>query len=300
MFLKLDKKFIDLGHEKLAYVTYGSGKEILVLVHGNFSSSYHFEPIIKLLGDDYTIYAPDVRGFGDSSYNNRFDSLEELADDIIKFIERLHLGNVYLAGWSAGGAIAQVVACERPDLVKKLVLIAPGSPKGYPVFKKGPKNEILLGQIYTSKEELATDPVQVAPMLGILQTQNAAAMRYIWDLAIYSSGNKPDEESSTYFIAESLKQKNLVDLDWALCKFNITHEVGFYGPGTGLIDQLKVPTLILWGNKDLTINKYMLDETVRLFGRHATTQVYDGCGHSPIVDRPQQVVADMKAFLDKK
>ena len=300
MYLPLDKKFVNIGHETLAYVQHGQGKEVVVMLHGNSSSSLHYEPLIRHFDPDYTLYAPDLRGFGDSTYDNRFDSLEELADDVIKFIEKLHLGPVYLVGWSAGGAIAQAVAGERPDLVKKLVLLASGSPKGYPVFKKGAKNEILIGEIYNSKEELATDPVQVVPLLHILETKNATMMSYIWDLTIYNVGKKPDFDAAPHFIQESLKQRCLVDIDWALCKFNISHEPGFYGPGSGLIDRVVAPILVLWGDKDLMINRFMVDEIQRLYKNKVTLITYEDCGHSPIADRPEEVAMNLRNFFKKK
>lgn len=300
MFLTFDKLKVNLGHETLAYVQTGQGKETLVLLHGNVSSSLHFEPLIRALQDRYHIYAPDLRGFGDSSYNNRFDSIEELADDVIKMIEKLNLGPVSLVGWSAGGAVAQVVAGERPDLVKKLILIAPGSPKGYPVFKKGKENEVLVGEIYTSKEELAKDPVQVAPMVQILENKNATFMSYLWDLTIYNAGNKPSKEAATCYVAESLKQRNIIDIDWALCKFNISLEPGFYGMGSGLIEHIQSPILVIWGNQDLTVNRAMIDETMRLFQKRAKLLVYEGCGHSPLADRPLQLARDIVSFLQAK
>lgn len=297
MILKFNKKKVNIGHEELAYVEHGEGSKVLLLIHGNLSSSLHYEPLIKELEKDYKVYAPDLRGFGDSSYNNRFDSIEEIAADIILFIEKLNLKDVNIVGWSAGGAVAQVVAGERPELVEKMVLIATGSPKGFPVFKKDENNNILIGQTYRSKGDLAKDPLQVAPVLNMLMTQNAAMMAYVWDLTIYNIGNKPTTEENAIYINESLKQKSLVDIDWALCKFNITNESGFYGPGTGLINKINAPTLILWGDHDLTVNKYMFDETLRLFNGKAKSIVYENCGHSPIVDRPKQVSEDIKNFI---
>ena len=94
MILKFNKKKVNIGHEELAYVEHGEGSKVLLLIHGNLSSSLHYEPLIKELEKDYKVYAPDLRGFGDSSYNNRFDSIEEIAADIILFIEKLNLKDV--------------------------------------------------------------------------------------------------------------------------------------------------------------------------------------------------------------
>ena len=77
----MEKKYISIGNETIAYLDEGTGP-VVVMVHGNMSSSVHYEPLITRIKDKYRCVALDLRGFGDSSYNNRFDTLEELADDV--------------------------------------------------------------------------------------------------------------------------------------------------------------------------------------------------------------------------
>ena len=52
MFLKIEKKYLELPNgEKIAYVEKGRGDKVVVMVHGNFSSSYHYEPLYKRMSD---------------------------------------------------------------------------------------------------------------------------------------------------------------------------------------------------------------------------------------------------------
>ena len=94
----MEKKYISIGKETIAYLDEGQG-DVVLMVHGNMSSSVHYEPLITRIKDKYRCVALDLRGFGDSSYNERFDTLEELADDVALFIDALGLGSVYLVGW---------------------------------------------------------------------------------------------------------------------------------------------------------------------------------------------------------
>ena len=80
----MEKKFISIGSETLAYLDEGQG-DVVLMVHGNMSSSVHYEPLITRIKGKYRCVAVDLRGFGDSTYNNRFDTLEELADDVNAF-----------------------------------------------------------------------------------------------------------------------------------------------------------------------------------------------------------------------
>lgn len=76
-----DKKFVELGNgEKYAFIETGKGAPLL-LIHGNMSSGVHFSPILPALAEKFHCFAPDLRGFGDSSYNKPFGSLKELAGD---------------------------------------------------------------------------------------------------------------------------------------------------------------------------------------------------------------------------
>ncbi len=70
---------------------------------------------------------PDLIGFGDSAKPTEVDfTLEFHAGVIIRLIEHLGLSGVVLIGNSLGGAVAIQVTLDRPDLVDKLVLMAPG------------------------------------------------------------------------------------------------------------------------------------------------------------------------------
>ena len=77
----MEKKFVNIGAETLAYLDEGQG-EVVLMIHGNMSSSVHYEPLISRISDQSRCVAVDLRGFGDSTYNNRFDTLEELAEKL--------------------------------------------------------------------------------------------------------------------------------------------------------------------------------------------------------------------------
>ena len=291
----MEKKFISIGKEELAYLDVGQGP-VVVMVHGNMSSSVHYEPLISRIKDKYRCIAVDLRGFGDSSYNNRFDTLEELADDVNLFTEALGIDSYYLVGWSNGGGVSLKICAKYPEKVKKFFDIEGASLKGYPLYKK--ENYQSTGKPYANKEEMATDPMQVAPVLSIFEKGDAAMMTAIWDATIYTV-NKPTREQNDLWMSETLKQRNLVDLDWALATLNMSDEYTPYGKGDGTIKNIKCPVALTMAEKDIVVPDYMVLDNYNALGDLATLLPYPNCGHSPMVDCPDKLANDVVEFFTK-
>ena len=289
----MEKKFISIGNETLAYLDEGQGP-VVVMVHGNMSSSVHYEPLISRIKDSYRCIAVDLRGFGDSTYNNRFDTLEELADDVNSFTEALGIDSYYLVGWSNGGGVSLKICAKYPEKVKKFFDIEGAGLKGYPLYKK--ENYQSTGEPYASKEEMASDPMQVAPVLSIFEKGDSAMMTSIWDATIYTV-NKPTREQSEIWMAETMKQRNLVDLDWALATLNMSDEYTPYGPGDGSIKNIKCPVALTMAEKDIVVPDYMVLDNYNALGELATLLPYENCGHSPMVDCPDRVAKDIREFF---
>jgi pimeloyl-ACP methyl ester carboxylesterase len=72
----------------------------------------------------------DNRGVGASSGSTP-DTIEAMAKDAVTFIRALGLEQVDLFGFSMGGMIAQVIAAEEPQLVRKLILAGTGPAGGH-------------------------------------------------------------------------------------------------------------------------------------------------------------------------
>jgi len=289
------KKTINIGKEDIAYIDCGQG-EVVLMIHGNMSSSVHYLPLIDRIKDKYRCVALDLRGFGDSTYNERFDTLEELSDDVYKFTQALGIDSFYLVGWSNGGGVGLRLCAKYPQIVKKFFDIEGAGLKGYPVYKK--ENFKSTGIPYSSKEEMAQDPMQVAPVLDIYAKQNGALMASIWDATIYTV-NKPTAEQSEQWIAETLKQRNLVDLDWALATLNMSNEYTPYGKGDGTIANITCPVALTMGEKDAVVPDYMVLDNYNALGDKATLLPYPNCGHSPMVDCPDKLAQDVVDFFSK-
>ncbi|MGW5745708.1 alpha/beta fold hydrolase [Amycolatopsis sp. NPDC003861] len=99
-----------------------------VYVHGLGGSSTNWTDLAALLSPVAGGTAIDLPGFGYSEPEEGFDfTLQAHADVVVKHVEAVG-APVHLFGNSMGGAIALLVAAQKPELVKTLTLISPAVP----------------------------------------------------------------------------------------------------------------------------------------------------------------------------
>lgn len=118
-----------------ANVLYREGQDdaapAIVFVHGNVSSSLFWQQAILDAPADHSVWAIDLRGFGDSETLpvDATRGVRDFSDDVYSVVEALGLGEVDLVGWSMGGGVVMQYALDHP--VKSLTLQAPVSPYGF-------------------------------------------------------------------------------------------------------------------------------------------------------------------------
>lgn len=93
----------------LSHVREGSGPALL-LVHGIGSSHRSFVPVIEDLAADFTVYAVDLPGFGDSPPLDRKPTMRALADACAEVVA--DAGPFAVVGNSLGGGIALHLALD--------------------------------------------------------------------------------------------------------------------------------------------------------------------------------------------
>lgn len=263
--------------ETIAYREAGKGSKTVILVHGNMSSSVHFQTTMEAIENEYKVYAVDMRGFGDSSYNNELNSLRDFSEDIQLWVEALDLKDFNILGWSTGGGVVLELAADMPERVKKVFLLDSVGIKGYPMFKKDEKGQAILTQLITTKEEIKADPVQVLPILTAYATRNKDLLKMIWNAVIYNTV-QPNEEDYDAYLEAMLKQRNLVDVDYSLVHFNMTSDTNLIGMGSGRMTLVKAPIVILHGKNDYVVPFNQAEEMKQYFGEQAVLIPFEG-GH---------------------
>jgi pimeloyl-ACP methyl ester carboxylesterase len=140
---------------EVAYLEAGSGNTPVVLVHGNTSSSLFFQDFMLLLTatNRYKIYAPDLRGFGDTEALpiDATRGLHDFSDDLYSLTQALGLTSFHLFGWSLGGNVVMQYAVFEFGFLGQLGAV-PGWP-GAEVYPPQP----MITQIHTVMNNYAAN-----------------------------------------------------------------------------------------------------------------------------------------------
>ena len=105
------------------YYTAGRGQP-LVVIHGGGGDARTWSHNINALARNYTVYAPDLPGYGASQPLIGNYYIPELTGFVNSFSQSLGLDQFSLVGHSLGGGISLNYALEFPQRVKKLVLVS--------------------------------------------------------------------------------------------------------------------------------------------------------------------------------
>ncbi len=94
----------------------------MVILHGLFGISDNWVTFGRRLGEEYSVFIPDLRNHGQSPHSNLFD-YPLMVEDIYEFAEEQGLDEFILMGHSLGGKIAMEFASLYPEKVQKLIVV---------------------------------------------------------------------------------------------------------------------------------------------------------------------------------
>lgn len=293
----MEKEFVRINNgEKLAYLKVGSGNKTLILIHGNYTSSVQFLPLLNRIDEDFTAYAIDLRGFGDSTYYRRVNFCLDWADDIYRFITKLNLKNVIVIGHSLGGGVAMELAARHPDLVTKLVLISSTTYRGYPLYKKDRDGNVLFAETFGSADELRDDEIEVKPILTALEKKDRIKVESFLKKTLLKNCN-PDNDYYQLMVDEAMKERCLIDADFAIASLNMGSEHNFYNAGNQGINYINIPVLHLVGDSDVLIPKDMVLDNYYALKDVSIMIEYVNYGHGLLIENSDEVSKDIFDFI---
>lgn len=253
--------FVKTAALRIFYQEKGSGPRSVVFLHGNLSTSRWWQKVFQLLPDEYHAYAPDMRGCGRSDRPEDGYSLSQLTEDLREFCHELNINSFALVGHSLGGAVALQFAINYQSMVRALVLACSVPAEG---LRLADEMLRLLEQMSGNREAIRETFLNFAP--DLIQDD------YFENLIDDALGTK-----SVYFFEVP---RSLAGLDLS-----------------ARLEGLKVPTLILWGDKDPLIS---LDATMRMHRAigGSRLEILKGAGHAPQLERPEEFACKIAGFFE--
>lgn len=114
--------YLDAGGIRTYYEVSGAG-EPLILLHGGMCTVETFDGETPELARRFCVYVPERRGHGRTPDVEGPITYEDMAADTIAFMEAAGIDSAHLVGFSDGALVALLIAMQRPELVRRLVMI---------------------------------------------------------------------------------------------------------------------------------------------------------------------------------
>ena len=198
-------------------------------------------------------------------------TVQEMAANAIAFITALGLTNVDVLGFSVGGMVAQEIAAQAPNLVRRLILVGTG-PRGADMATSK-SGEIFAGT-YDSPE-------------------------YLW-LAVHFSPSPSSQSAGLAFLERKLSRNDrdpevseevAAAQREAIGKYTAPAESAY-----GHLRNIRQPTLIVQGSNDVivpTVNSYILQQNLP----NAQLILYPDANHGSFYQYPELFVSQADQFL---
>lgn len=283
--------YIDVTIESLAsddviirthYLDFGDPEDpVVVLLHGAFASSHTFIPWAdELVENNYRVIAIDLPYHGLSgAFDDQVTSLRRSAAVVKGVLETLGITSFVIGGNSMGGGVSWYFAGTYATLfdIKGIVLISPIGPQS----GGGRFGGIL------SNPAIATIASQMTPKF---------LLKNILEGVYGSTSTLTDDTVMRYYelirkegFRYGLLTNTQETLDGALAPLDVFEAV----------DNLDIPTLIMWGIEDAWIPYTLSDVFIDTW--HLDTSdviIYDGIGHVAMEEQPEMTILDLLDFLD--
>jgi pimeloyl-ACP methyl ester carboxylesterase len=251
----------------------------VLLLHGIGRSLEDWAPQWERLAGAYRVITLDIPGFGFSSRPSEPVTLAALAQGVADTLDTLgERRPLHVIGNSLGGAVALQLLIQRPERVASLVLV----------------NSAGFGREVTLLLRMLTLPV-----IGRMATRRTTrASARILERSIFADrslasrqriehavaiGRQPDSGFVMREIAGELATGRAVKDDWR-------------AELSSAAAQHPRPTLIIWGDRDRVLPAHHLETAQRLMP-HAKTHLFNGIGHMPQIECPDEFADLVLAFF---
>ena len=256
-------KTIAVFGQAIHYFDLGSGP-VVVLVHGLGSRKEDWLPVLEPLAQKYRLLVPDQIGFGKSEKPLLDYSVQTYVDFLNEFLRQLKVEKVSLVGESLGGWISALYAVELGDGAHLT-----------------PMGKLVLVDAAGLKQDTA---------IPNLNPSSLASMRGVMESVFYDTSWLNDEALRKIFTDKLSVHDSYTVRSFLGNPMIATERVD------DRMEKIKTPTLVVWGKQDKLIPMAMGERYAAGIAR-AKLVSFDKCGHVPPIEKTEEFVAAVTAFL---
>lgn len=269
--------YVEAGGITFAYRKFGAESEVPLVFSQRYRGTMDdWDPaVVNGIAKERTVILFDSAGVGLSTGVTP-NSVPDMADYAITFIETLGLKQVDLIGFSMGGMVAQHVTLKRPDLVRRLILAGTGPGAGEDTERsRDGVFEVMTTPVNEDKDFLFLffEPTEISQAKG---------REYLERLQWRKTDRAP------LVTAETIKAQTQALIGFAA------------GPDTAYprLAEIKQPVLVANGDNDImapTINSFIMSQHIP----NAQLILYPDSGHGFLFQYPERFVLHVSAFLSE-
>lgn len=248
----------------------------LVLVHGVGATRAIWGRVLERLAGDHAVTALDLPGFGDSPPAGPGFGLDEVADAVAEGLAAAGVATPFaLVGHSLGGAVALTLAHRHPDVVGRLVLVAPAGLSPRPPW---------LAELLALAAGLL---VPVRRLVGGPLVGSPAARALMLTGTVHDGARLHPDDART-ILGASARALRLREGIAAVVAADLRP----------LLARLAAPPGLVWGERDLTVPADGLDAVLAL-RPDAPARLLPDTGHVPMLEAPAAFADALESVLDE-
>lgn len=249
----------------------------LILLHGFGASIGHWRHNMQVLGQQHTVYALDMLGFGASKKAAAHYSIQLWVDQVYEFWQAFIRQPVILIGNSNGSLISLAAAVAYPEMVQGIVMMSLPDPTLEQEAIPSWLRPVVMGM-----KKLVASPLILKPVFYFVRRPSVlrrwASLAYVNPEAVSDelidilAGPPQDRGSARAFTA----------------LFTAAIAVNFSPSVKAILPQVTVPMLLIWGQKDKFVPAVFGKRFTQYNDRLELVNLED-VGHCPHDESPEIV-----------
>jgi pimeloyl-ACP methyl ester carboxylesterase len=269
-------QFVEANGTRFAYRRFGNATGVPLVFNQHFTGTMdHWDPAVT----DGLAATREVILFNNAGVSSSSGEVpttfEKMGANAVAFIKALGLTKVDVLGFSIGGFVAQEIALQAPDLVKRLVLVGTGPRGGENMATLTPEAQSIFGAAYDDPDHL-----WLHVHFTNSEKSQAAGREFLKRFRLRSENRDPEVNGK---VAPAQIE--------AIGKWGAPQEKPFE-----YLKSIRRPTLIVNGGNDViiySVNSFILQQHLP----NAQLILYPDANHGSQYQYPELFVRHVSMFL---